>query len=147
MADFNLEVLVGVRASIGDTDSCNYEYTDDRLLTLIIVASNIVNTDIAGSYTISLSNQTITPNPLDEEDYNFINLVILKTVCMLMQGEHMSYSKSDFRVTDGPSTVDLSNISKNIKVAADSACANYGRAVFLYNSGLGTSIITPNSGS
>lgn len=146
MTDLLSDTLVYVRHLIDDTDESNYEYSDNRLSTLIFVSASYVNTDIRANYTINLCNQTISPEPSQD----FINLVALKAACMLMRSSHTSYSRNDFRVSDGPTTVDLKGAADKIKVAADSLCEQYERAKLDLNIGRtvnGYIISTPNSES
>jgi len=123
MSDPIYDTLTFVRVLIDDVES-PYEYSDDRLITLIMVASNYVNMDTSSSYTINLCGQTISPTP----DANFINLTALKAACMLLRSNHTSWARNDFRVSDGPTTVDLKGIADKTKVAADSICNLYEKA-------------------
>lgn len=141
---FETDVLMMVRHLTDDVDCGAYTYSDDRLIALIFVASNYVNMDISGSYTISLSNQTISPTP----DANFVNLVSLKAACLLLRSVASSYARQDFKFQDGPSTIDLKGISDKIKDSANSLCDQYTRSaqrIIMGDGGYGFS--TPNSDS
>lgn len=146
MPDLLSDSLVFVRHLIDDTDDTDYEYSDNRLSTLIFVAASFVNSDIRASYTLNLCNQTISPAP----DSDFINLVSLKAACMIMRSAHTSYARNDFRVSDGPTTVDLKGAADKIKAAADSLCDQYERAkldLIMGRTVSGCIISTPNSES
>lgn len=133
-----------MRALIDDMDTNDYEFTDDRLVTLLLVAANYVNMDLGGSYTVSFCAQTVTPEP----DSTFISLTAYKAACLLIRSQHTSFARNDFKVTDGPTSVDLKNSADKLKVAADSICDQYNRLKFgqiMGEGGYGVS--TPNSES
>lgn len=124
------------------------EYTDERLIELLYVASVYVNLELGTAYSINICAQTISPDP----DSSFYTLVALKSACLLIRGVQSSYSKSDFKVTDGPSTVDLKGTADKLKTSADGFCNQYERAKMSFlmgNSdyGGGYAISTPNSES
>lgn len=140
---FTSDVITFIRHYVDDTDECNQEYTDDRLEALVYVAASYVNFDINGSYTISTSLKTITPSP----DNIFTNLTALKASCLLVRSMQTSYARMDFRVTDGPSTVDLKGSADKLRTSADSLCDQYARTLNKYLMGDGGyGILTPNSG-
>lgn len=144
MTDLASDTLIYVRHLIDDTNEDDYEYSDDRLIVLIFVAAAYVNNDISAGYTISLCNKTIDSEPSS----NFINLVSLKAACMLMRSSQTSWARNDFKVSDGPTTVDLKGAADKTKAAADSLCDQYERAKIDYLMGRslnGYIISTPNS--
>ena len=147
MSDLLSETLPMVRHLVDDTDETDYEFSDERLSALIYVAAMYVNQDMRGSYSISLCSQTISPEP----DSQFINLVSLRAACMLLKGVHTGWARNDFRVSDGPTTVDMKNITDKVKQAADSACATYDRTKLDIQMGgttlTGVVISTPSSDS
>jgi hypothetical protein len=140
---FLSDVITFIRHYVDDTDECNYSYTDDRLEALVYVSASYVNFDMNTEYTISVSGRSISPTP----DSLFANLVALKSACLLVRSEQTSYSKMDFRVSDGPSTVDLKGAADKLKQVGDSICEQYARALNRYLMGVGGyGILTPNSG-
>lgn len=146
MPDLASNAIINVRYLIDDTDDSSYEYSDDRLSTLIFVAASYVNRDINASYDISLCGQTISPQP----DNNFINLVSLKAACMHVRAQQTSFARNDFRVSDGPTSIDLKNSSEQLKNAADSLCNEYNKAkldMIMGRTVNGFIISTPNSES
>lgn len=107
------------------------------------MSASYVNFDMNTEYTISVSGRSISPTP----DSLFANLVALKSACLLVRSEQTSYSKMDFRVSDGPSTVDLKGAADKLKQVGDSICEQYARALNRYLMGVGGyGILTPNSG-
>lgn len=142
------DALVILRHLIDDTNSDSYSYTDDRLIELLYISSMYVNMDIGNPYTINVCSQTITP----DTDANFDTLTALKAACLLVRSTQNSYAKSDFTVTDGPSTVNLKGASVSLKVSADGFCSQYERTKMLYlmgdtTYGGGLAISTPSSAS
>ena len=138
------EVLPILRNIIDDTDASSYEYSDDRLISLIYIAATYVNSELNFEYDISVCNQIITQTPSSK----FINLVSYKAACILMRSIQKSYAQNDFRVTDGPATVDIKGVSDKIENVGNSICAEYDKLKFnnIMNDG-GYSISTPNSES
>lgn len=124
MIDLISNALVFLRYLIDDVDESNYEYSDNRLTGLIFVAASYVNRDINGSYDINICGQSIAPNP----DSNFINLVSLKAACLHVRSQQTSFARNDFRVSDGPTTVDLKSSSEQLKKSADDMCNLYEKA-------------------
>ena len=125
-----------------------YEFSDDRLLSLLYTAATYVNIDINGEYEISFCDFSISPEPSG----GTLTLIALKAACLLIRSQHTSYSRSDFRVTDGPASVDIKGAASNLKGAADSVCAQYEKLKFnhLMNSNVsvgGYAITTPSSES
>ena len=76
-----------VRHLVNDTDSTKYKFSDDRLETSILVASQLVisETDFANSYDINVEGCRLSPDPTDSatKDNDFIALVCLKTACII----------------------------------------------------------------
>lgn len=138
-----LTIVTFVRHLVDDSIE-PFEFSDDRLSALTITAASFVNMDISASYTISMCSQSITPEP----DSKFINLVSLKAACMLMRSVHTSWARNDFRVSDGPTTVDVKGMADKIKAAADDLCEQYEKSKLYYLfSNSGCIISTPNSDS
>lgn len=62
-------------------DLAEVSYTDPQLEQIIVVAAQFVQQEIElDTYTISISNGTIAPDPMS--DIMFVNLVVLKAACM-----------------------------------------------------------------
>lgn len=142
---FENDALMYIRTLVDDTDEEDYEFTDDRLLSLIFVAASYVNAEIAEEYEISICGQTISPDP----DSSFINLVSLKAACMLIKSQQSAFARAgEFKFTDGPSTVDLKGTADKLKSAADSACGTYEKFKhYVLMSEGGISLSTPNDES
>jgi hypothetical protein len=137
--------LTLLRHLIDDVNS-TYEYTDERLTELLYVSATYVNLELNTAYSINLCAQTISPDP----DNVFYNLVALKAACLLVRSTQTSYAKSDFKVTDGPTSVDLKGTADKLKVSADGFCNQYERTKMAFlmgdtNYGGGYAVSTPSS--
>jgi len=136
-----------VRILIDDTDSSDYEYSDKRLSDLIIMSCSYVNNDTDSKYTVDLCSKTVSPDP----DSNFINLVALKSVCLLASAQYSRNARTgDVKVNDGVTSVDLKGLSSGLKDFSKTACENYARELNNYLLGRdirGVIVTTPNSES
>lgn len=81
------ELTTMVRTLINDSVE-PYQFTDDRIVKTILVASKYVQFDVVldHSYSVDVVNQTITPDPTDDDDEIFIILTSLKASCLVDQG-------------------------------------------------------------
>lgn len=121
-----------------------YAYEDDRLLEIIMVAASIIIKDahFATSYVISITGQTISPDP----DNNFSVLTCLKAAAIIADGECRTASTSALSIKDGPSTIDGSNVAKNKCEIAKRRREDYDGALLKHNAGdgaVGRAIIGP----
>ena len=152
------EITTIVRELISDTDSSNYSYSDLRLETAILVAAQLVQTevDFENTYVIDVEQCYLSPDPTDpatglataDKDDGFINLVSLKTACNIMGSEMKTQSLSAVRVSDGPSSIDYTAIAANIKFLYEYACKKYEEYKFNYaagNNAVGKAIVSPYS--
>src|SRR5574339_394773 len=81
------ETIPTLRILINDLDSTNYTYSDDRLSQTLVVAAKLINQEVEfdNEYTISIENVTITPDPVDDGDEVYVNMMILKAACIVDQ--------------------------------------------------------------
>lgn len=78
-------MITMVRVLINDLAAS--DYNDCRLEQTIVVAASLVQQDLGiTTYTIDIEGQNITPNPVSTGDAGFVNLVVLKTGCIIDQG-------------------------------------------------------------
>ena len=118
------------------------EYSDDRLSSLVFVSASYVNMELGSEYVINVSCQSISPVPSQD----FTTLVALKAACLFVRAEQTSYAKCDFRVSNGPTSVDMKGGAEFLGRAADSICAQYDKAKLSQAMGVGGyAITTPNS--
>lgn len=137
-----------IRTLIHDVDPSAYVYTDERLEEVFVISAYNVITDIVfdTAYTITISTNTISPTPVS--DKYFMNLVALKAASIILFSEYKTASSSAVKVIDGPSTIDYTAVSKNLKELYDSAAEQFEKLKFKYNVGEGAGgivILTPYS--
>lgn len=79
------EAIPTLRILINDMNSSNYTYSDDRLEQTLVVAAKLANQEVSfeNTYTISIENVTISPDPTDEDDDVFLNMIVLKAACVV----------------------------------------------------------------
>lgn len=117
-----------VRALINDLDEVTY--SDSRIEEVAIVSAYQVYTSISfdTTYTISLSTETISPDPTAGSDYDFIALVALKAACNILRWEAKTQAASAISMTDGPSSISLKGVYDALKAEADHLCEKYEEA-------------------
>lgn len=137
-----------LRANIDDMNSCDYEYTDERLAQLLFISADYVNIDMCWSYDICVSAQTISPNPTTpNKDGKFLHLVVLKASHIFYKSLQSSYSVGGFKLSDGPTSIDLGSNATNIRMVGDDYLTQYNRlkhSIMFCSGGYG--IITPYGG-
>lgn len=139
---FLIDTITMIRHLIDDTSENTPEYSDDRLSSLVFVAASYVNMELGSGYTVNVSCQNISPTPTQD----FTTMVALKAACLFVRAEQTSYAKCDFRVSNGPTSVDMKGGAEFLGRAADSICAQYDKAKLSQAMGLGGyAITTPNS--
>ena len=104
------EMTVMVRTLINDSVS-PYQFSDERIQQTILVAGKYVQFDVVlhHSYSIDVINNTITPDPTDDDDEIFIILASLKAACLVDQGTLRSKAAMDgVRAALGPASLSVS---------------------------------------
>lgn len=146
------EMITIVRHLINDVDEDNYTYSYDRIEKTILVAAQIVSTevDFNNVYTINVENSTLSPDPalLTAKDDSFINLVSLKAACIILGSELKTYSLQSFTVSDGPSSINMGAVATNLQFLYTNACDKYEQYKFNYLAGVnggGKAILSPYS--
>ena len=144
------EIGIIVRSLIDDLDAVTY--SDSRIETAILVSAQLLllEVDFEQTYTVSVDGKSLSPDPTssDAKDDAFINLVSLKTACFVLGSELKTYSLKSVRITDGPSSIDVSAIATNLKFLYENACGKYEQYKFNYQAGLsnvGKAILSPYS--
>lgn len=85
-------------------------YSDERLLQLITVAAKYVKLEVNldNDYTIDISTTTISPDPTEINDENFIGFVSLKAACLLDQSTFRTKAASEgIRAALGPASLSV----------------------------------------
>lgn len=152
------EMSTIVRHLINDVDSTNYTYTDQRIETSILVSAQIVlsEVDFENTYTVDVEQCYLNPDPTDpttglatvNKDDGFINLVSLKTACLILGSEMKTQALNAVRVSDGPSSIDYTAVAANIKYLYEFSCKQYEEYKFNYaagNNAVGKAILSPYS--
>lgn len=138
------EMTVIVRYLIDDYDDGSPLYSDSRLENTILVGAQLVlfDLDFDKDYTIDVDSCTLTPDPTaDTKDNGFINLVSLKTACIILQGEAKAAATGSFKVKDGgrfgSAEIDTTSRYSALKDRAARACKDYENARTQYQVGSG----------
>ena len=104
------EMVRILRHIINDLDSSSYSFTDDRLEESILVSAQLVSTEIDfdKDYTIDVDALVLSPDPTASvKDDAFINLVVLKSACIILGSEVRSNALNSIALKDGPSSIIL----------------------------------------
>jgi hypothetical protein len=137
-----------VRHLINDTESTTYP--DERIEMTILVAAQLISTevDFEQTYTINVDSYQISPDPTatDAKDDGFINLVCLKAACIIASSEYKAYSLGAIRISDGPSSIDMSSIASNLRLLSEGLCGKYENAKLNFataNNNVGQAVLSP----
>jgi hypothetical protein len=81
------EMIITTRVLVNDLNT-PYEFSDDRIEQIIVVAGKYVqfNINLEHPYSINVIDRTITPDPTIDNDSIFISLTCLKAACIVDQG-------------------------------------------------------------
>lgn len=142
------EMVRILRHLINDLDSSSY--TDDRLEEVLIVAAQLMihKTNFDNTYTLDVDTLTLTPDPteLSTKDDDFINLICMKGACIILTGEVKTLAAQGYRVTDGPSSIDIKGAFDATKQLRDQICQDLEMALVAFqagNSKAGQAILSP----
>lgn len=140
-----------VRYLISDVNSANYKYSNSRINTTILVAAQLVSLDLdfPNNYEIDIDFGSITPDPTNEEtkDSSFINLISLKTACIIIGSELKTESANAISIKDGPSSIDLRGVSASLSILYKDLCDKYEKMSndYKFTGETGSSILGPYS--
>lgn len=152
------ELVTIVRHLIDDVDPDNYRYSNERLEKTVLVAAQIVSTEIVfeQTYNIDVESCLLNPDPTDpstsrtlaNKDDGFINLVSSKAACIILGSEWRTYSTQAVSVSDGPSSINMTAIASNLKSMYEMACERYDQYKFNMSAGnnaIGQAVLGPYS--
>jgi len=151
------DIILEIRALIGDLDPSNQTYTDSRLTSIAVIAANQVLNDVdfyskadnsSTGYKVDVNAQTISPDPttLNPPDIYFVNLVSLKGAALVLTGELRKYALSNVIVMDGPSQMNMAGIFQSMKSTLSFLHTEYNRSKALYLCGNnGQAVTTPTT--
>ena len=127
------DMVLIVRAIINDMD-IPYTYSDSKLEQLIVTSAQLLKreVDFEYTYTIDIEAVSISPDPLSSSDDGFINIVSLKTACLVLGGEVKVAAANNFKVTDGGATIDSSVGYYAKKGLYDQLCEDLANAKIAY---------------
>jgi hypothetical protein len=126
------QLTIIVRTLINDLSS-PYEFSDDRLQQVIVVAAQFVQFDVNlnCSYSIDVVNPAINPDPTVNNDKIFISLTALKSACIVDQGTFRTKAALEgIKTSLGSSHLSIGgNISGYKSIIEHGACAAYDELV------------------
>lgn len=139
---WNTEINTIVRHLIDDTDFNNPRYPDERIEQTILVAAQLIQTEVAfeNTYSINVERCELSPDPtlLEDKDDGFMNLTALKAACIILGAEYRAYGLSAVRIGDGPSSVDMTSAASHIKSLYEGAMKRLEDYKMTYASSVGS---------
>jgi len=144
---WSTDLVTIVRVLVNDI-ALPQSYTDDYLKQVIITAGYSVDAEVefAYTYTYDISELTISPDPMTNNDSVFIALIPLKAACILNVGEFKKALGQGIKVRDGDSSVDTSVSFRGYRDILElGPCASYNRLkwTILASSGVGKAVLGP----
>jgi hypothetical protein len=144
------QITLMLRHMLNDLDSANYTYTDSRLQQAATVSAQLIltNHDFAQDYSVDIANSSISPDPSDLPDNDFITLLCLKTACVILGSEIKAEASNSIAIKDGPSSIDLRGVSNTLNLLLREYCTRYEQASVDYSAGnsiAGQAILGPYS--
>jgi hypothetical protein len=122
------ETIPMLRVLINDL-SASPTYSDDRLEQTLIVAAKLVyqDIDISYTYTISIENVSISPDPTTNSDDAFLNFIVLKAACIADQSTFRTKAALEgIRAALGPASLSVGGHLPGFKTLLElGPCATY----------------------
>lgn len=142
--DYAIPIL---RSLIGD-DSSPINEIDDHLEDLLVHSAFLINfeIDFSVTYTINIAVGTISPDPIDGGDNDFVVLMCYKAACLVLSNDAKTAGTSSIIVKDGPSMIDGREAGVRAKVLATKMCDEYEHMKITYKTTTGMkghAIVTP----
>tara|TARA_R110000751_G_scaffold155870_1_gene261396 strand:- start:3110 stop:3613 length:504 start_codon:yes stop_codon:yes gene_type:complete len=136
---WNIDLVLMLRSLIGDLD--NSKYTNERLKQILSIGAYNVNNEASftNTYTIDVSQITISPDPL-VNDPDFCSLTVYKSACILLGSEVKTESANAVAIKDGPSSIDLRGVSGSLSIMYKDLCEKYEEMMtkYIYEKGSGS---------
>lgn len=142
------EIVQMVRNIIGDVSSTP-TYSDDRLFEVILTSAQLLQGDVDFDtiYTIDVDQCTLSPDPTENtKDNDFINLLALRTSCIIANSEFRTAANKAYNFVDGPSRIDGRDVAESAYKFAQTICQAFENAKRAYragNSTAGAIIVSP----
>jgi hypothetical protein len=145
---WKLDLVLMLRSIIGDLDAA--KFTDERLKQILVIgAFNVLNdADFVNEYTIDIGSVSISPDPIEINDYDFSIMTVYKSACILVGSEVKTESANSISIKDGPSAIDLRGVTQSLIVLYNDLCKKYEDMLtdYRYNNTLvGQAILGPYS--
>lgn len=146
------QMTIILRSLINDLDDSPYTYADARLQTILLVSARLmlINVDFANSYTVDVTNATLTPDPTDPatQDDAFVVLTSLRAACIILGNEIKAESGNAISIKDGPSAIDLRGVTGTLTTLYKDLSSRYEELLLEYRAGnsvAGQAILGPYS--
>ena len=145
---WKISMVLMLRALIGDLDSS--KYTDSRLRQILAVGaySLLTDADFSTDYSVDVAQVSITPDPVFNDDADFVVLTVYRSACLLLGSEVKTESGNAISIKDGPSTVDLRGVAGSLMMLYRDVCTKYDDMLNSYqynNTSVGQAILGPYS--
>lgn len=144
---WQISMVLMLRSIIGDLDSD--KYSNERLKQILVVgAYNVENeADFNTNYAIDIAQVKITPDPITNNDQDFVTLTVYKSASILLGSEVKTESANAISIKDGPSAIDLRGVSGKLIELYDRITAQYEEMLqhYQYNNSIGEAILGPYS--
>lgn len=152
---WDTELVDMLRSEIGDFEEDSY--TDSRLRKVLTHAAYSVNqrAKFSNTYVVNTDTISITPDPIELNDYDFSILTIMRAVCIILTGEARTKGGNAVSIKDGPSSFDNKDAGKNTIELMKNACKAYETLLTTYqlcgsnngegSSGVGQAVLGPYS--
>jgi hypothetical protein len=143
------EMVRILRFLINDINSVSY--SDERLEETVLVNCQFIISEIAfdTTYTVDVDSLTLSPDPTSgTKDNAFINLTCLRTAAGIARNEVQAASSNCFRISDGPSSIDMTTVYKAKQEIANNLQAEYDNKKLQYQMGnisAVAAVITPTT--
>ncbi len=148
------EAIPTLRILINDIDTSSPTYSNSRLEQTLVVAARLIQQDIdfSSAYTTSIENVTISPDPVDEEDDAFLNMMVLKAACIVDQSTFRTKAAMEgVRANMGPTSLQVSgNLSGFRFLLENGPCLTYTEmkeALLWGNTDIVKAVLSPFSGN
>ena len=108
---WKIDLVLMLRSIIGDLDKA--KFTDERIKQILVVgAYNVLNdADFSQTYTVDVASKSISPDPITENDTDFVTLTVYKSACILLGSEVKTESANAISIKDGPSMCQIRRIT------------------------------------
>lgn len=122
------ETIPMLRVIINDM-SFSPAYSDERLEQILIVAAKLIDQefDFDTDYTISIEDPSISPDPIDEDDRVFVNMMVLKAACLADQSTYRTKANVEgIKAALGPASLTVAGNLAGFKTLLEKGpCASY----------------------